>query len=262
MIKIIHQTAKDIDSISDEFIPFVESVKRHHPDWKYMFWSDKDNEQLIRQQFPDMMNIYNQCSPIQKSDLARYCVLYVYGGLYVDIDMYCNRSLEPIIHPNVITLAPSPPLFPGKNTYTNYLMYSPPRQNFWIQVLKKMKENINKWYINTNQKVSSTTGNLLLSSVTKGNNIQIFDNKKIYNLFCPHDLNRLKKDKNIYAFHYGGTSRPQNNWSGGVSRFFVLQECKLKKLCGIRPNAYQLPILSISIILVILIITIVFILKR
>ena len=254
MIKIIHQTAKSEDSITVEFKKFVNSVKRNHPGWSYMFWSDQDNLDLIQNQYPNMLEVYEKMSPIQKSDIARYCVLDTYGGLYVDIDIWCNQSFEPLIQEDKVMLAPSPPLLFGKDSYTNYIMYSPRNHPFWATVLTMIKKRANKKYIfGTNHKVSSTTGNLLLESCVKkwkGNDITSFKYPDIYNLFCPNNLVELKSRKDVYGFHYGGTSRPRNNWSGGVGRAAVLGECRMKKMFGVRPNAYQLPILLCVLVLI------------
>ena len=132
LIKIIHQTAADINKISPPFDSFVASVKRTHPTWKYMFWSDQDNFKIVHDHYSDMLEVYNKVSPVQKSDIARYCILHKYGGLYIDIDIYCNKSLEPLIKPDKVMLAPSSPLFIfGKKSYTNYIMYSSKNHPFW-----------------------------------------------------------------------------------------------------------------------------------
>ena len=265
MIKIIHQTAKSSDSIGKVFIPFVDSVKKNHPHWKYMFWSDDDNLNIIQTDYPYMLKTYEKMSPIQKSDIARYCVLHKYGGLYVDIDMWSNKSFEPLIKENKVMLAPSPPLLFGNDTYTNYIMYSPQNHPFWLHVLNLINKKVNKTYLlGKNHKVASTTGNLLLGNAIKKYKKQItkFKYPDIYNLFCPHNLEKLKQRNDVYGFHYGGTSRPQNNWSGGIGRAAVLGECKLKKAFGIRPNSYQLPIISFLILLIIFVCICVLLVKK
>jgi len=186
--------------------------------------------------------------------------------LYVDIDIWCNKCFEPLIIEDKVMLAPSPPLLFGKDSYTNYIMYSPINHPFWLSVLQLIKQRANQTYIlGTNYRVASTTGNLLLGSCVnswKGNDITSFKYPDIYNLFCPNNLQLLKQRNDVYGFHYGGTSRPQNNWSGGVARMAVLGECHLKKALGVRPNAYQLPIISFVLVLVVLICIGVFIRNR
>lgn len=266
MIKIIHQTAKSEDSISDEFKQFVNSVKRNHPGWRYMFWSDDANLELIKNKYPYMLGVYNKMSPIEKSDIARYCVLHTYGGLYVDIDIWCNQCFEPLIREDKVMLAPSPPLLFGKDSYTNYIMYSPKNHLFWLTVLKLIRRRANKTYIlGTNHKVSSRTGNLMLRTAIrkwKADDIDQFNYPDIYNLHCPHDLVKIKQRNDVYGFHYGGTARPKNNWSGGVGRIVTVIECKLKKTFGVRPNAYQLPLILIMCMLLLLICMSVFIRHR
>ncbi len=67
----------------------------HFPTATFMFWTE-DN-------LPHTLDgtVYNQCkSYAQKSDIARYEILYKYGGCYVDCDMECLRRF--MLHENYI----------------------------------------------------------------------------------------------------------------------------------------------------------------
>mmetsp|Transcript_669 Transcript_669/g.1645 ORF Transcript_669/g.1645 Transcript_669/m.1645 type:complete len:651 (-) Transcript_669:85-2037(-) len=59
--------------------------------WTFRFWRDADCEQL------DMVNrkaFENASNLGEKSDIARYEILRQYGGVYVDIDFECVRSIS------------------------------------------------------------------------------------------------------------------------------------------------------------------------
>jgi mannosyltransferase OCH1-like enzyme len=89
--KIIHQIwiGKDVPI---EFKQFVETWKKYHPDWEYRLWTQDDiaSMQLRNRRLVEMSR-----NPGEISDIMRYEILYQYGGVYVDMDFECLRSLEP-----------------------------------------------------------------------------------------------------------------------------------------------------------------------
>ncbi|HVX00671.1 MAG TPA: glycosyltransferase [Candidatus Babeliaceae bacterium] len=73
--------------------PLPERYKHHqrswikmHPTWQYKLWTDRDIRKL---------GLYNQAAYDaaanygERSDIARYEILYRFGGLYVDTDFEC-----------------------------------------------------------------------------------------------------------------------------------------------------------------------------
>ena len=69
----------------------VESLKQDNPEFKHQLFDDQACRELIRDKFPpDVLHAYNSLYPgAYKADLWRYCVLYVYGGIYLDIKLRC-----------------------------------------------------------------------------------------------------------------------------------------------------------------------------
>ncbi|MCX5922356.1 MAG: glycosyltransferase [Candidatus Dependentiae bacterium] len=88
--KIIHQIWIG-KSVPEEFNHYQFSWRAHHPDWQYKLWTQDDiadlnmhNAELVRE----------SRNPAEISDLMRYEILYRYGGVYVDFDFACLKSLE------------------------------------------------------------------------------------------------------------------------------------------------------------------------
>lgn len=65
----------------------VEDLKTKHLDFKYEFFDDSDCRQFIAENFEnDVLSAFDKLIPgAYKADLWRYCVLYIRGGIYVDI---------------------------------------------------------------------------------------------------------------------------------------------------------------------------------
>jgi mannosyltransferase OCH1-like enzyme len=88
--KIIHQIWLG-SPFPEKYKNFQQSWIRYHPDWEYKLWTEKELTILPmknRRLYEKSIN-YGE-----KSDIARYEILYQFGGLYVDTDYECLKSLE------------------------------------------------------------------------------------------------------------------------------------------------------------------------
>lgn len=105
--KKIIQTWKHKD-LNSEFQKIVDLWKINNPNYTYTFFDDRDCEQFIKEYFDeDVLNIYNCIIPgAYKSDLFRYCYLYINGGVYIDIDTLCIGKLDDFLLPNVEFIVP------------------------------------------------------------------------------------------------------------------------------------------------------------
>ena len=105
--KKIIQTWKHKD-LNSEFQKIVDLWKINNPNYTYTFFDDRDCEQFIKEYFDeDVLNIYNCIIPgAYKSDLFRYCYLYINGGVYIDIDTLCIGKLDNFLLPNVEFIVP------------------------------------------------------------------------------------------------------------------------------------------------------------
>ena len=65
----------------------TELIQAENPEFKYCFYDTDMCRQFIKDNFiPDILKAYDMLIPLAyKSDLWRYCVLYRYGGIYLDI---------------------------------------------------------------------------------------------------------------------------------------------------------------------------------
>jgi mannosyltransferase OCH1-like enzyme len=92
--KVIHQIWIG-SPLPDKYIPLIESWRTYHPDWTVLLWNDADIEalNLVNKDQYDASTNYGQ-----KADIARYEILYRFGGVYVDIDFECLRPFDIFNH--------------------------------------------------------------------------------------------------------------------------------------------------------------------
>jgi len=107
--KLIHQTWKE--SVTKEKYPnmsrFIKSWK--HKGWDHWFYDDEAAEKFISKHFPPQVKeAYDALlPPAFKADLFRYCVLFIHGGVYADIDVLSTGDLDIAIDDNVGFFVPN-----------------------------------------------------------------------------------------------------------------------------------------------------------
>jgi mannosyltransferase OCH1-like enzyme len=90
---IIHQIWVGPNS-RERFEKIRQTWIAQHPGWLYILWTDNEVKQLnlINQDFYDRTQSY-----AVKANILRYELLYLFGGLYSDIDSECIKPFD-IIH--------------------------------------------------------------------------------------------------------------------------------------------------------------------
>ena len=89
---------KDITVFYDNVLKTKEFCKKHK--LKYKMWNLKMATDLITKHFSDYKQLWNDFikgengAPIMRADFIRYCILYKYGGIYVDCDIHPIKSID------------------------------------------------------------------------------------------------------------------------------------------------------------------------
>lgn len=74
----------------------ITSWLRHNPNYKWYYFDDKKCDQFIKDHFSnEFYNMY-QSLPfgVMRSDVWRIAVVYIYGGVYTDLDTICNTPIS------------------------------------------------------------------------------------------------------------------------------------------------------------------------
>ena len=88
--KIIHKIWWQGESVIPKvYHSSLKSWRDHHPDWTIIVWDHASLEAVIRQHFPEYLEMF-QGYPrmIQRIDAAKYFILCHFGGVYTDMGMY------------------------------------------------------------------------------------------------------------------------------------------------------------------------------
>lgn len=92
--KILHQTYKNRD-LSALFAHCQQEVQRLHPTFEYRFYTDEDIDRVMKTEFADYYETFMELPRmIMKIDMFRYCLLYKYGGIYLDMDYLMLKPFD------------------------------------------------------------------------------------------------------------------------------------------------------------------------
>jgi len=95
-------------NIEPEFQKIIDKWKEFNPDYEYIFHDSEQRLKFIEENFEEnVVNAYNKIIPgAYKCDLWRYCILYIYGGFYADIDTLCTGKLNDLTSDNIDFIVP------------------------------------------------------------------------------------------------------------------------------------------------------------
>jgi mannosyltransferase OCH1-like enzyme len=171
VIKIIHQVwindtfyGKTKKDIPEKWLKGPEMWKKYHPDWEYILWTDDKSRQLIQEKHPEYLDIYDNMEYlIQRADMIRYFILYDFGGMYIDLDMYPSENIEKYLKCDTDYFVYSPNL----HYFSNGLIISTYKSQIMKDIIIELKKNLPWWSFGKHLKVMNSTGSLMLTRVLK-----------------------------------------------------------------------------------------------
>ena len=156
--KIIHQTYKTED-IPDHWKEGQENCMKLHPDWQYILWTDEMALNFIKDEYPWFLETYQSYKyNIERVDSLRYFILLKYGGIYIDLDDGCRRSLDPLVKVPAWLRKTSPV------GISNDAMGFVPGHPFLVKVVNRLSHYNKNWYI-PYATIMASTGPLFLSVI-------------------------------------------------------------------------------------------------
>jgi inositol phosphorylceramide mannosyltransferase catalytic subunit len=208
-----------------------------NPDWKRVEWNKETCTWFVKTFYPEHYDMFkNYPYEIQRCDMVRYLILHRYGGWYIDMDYFCNRSLNEVheTFKGSLYLVETPNyIVQDYDCISNSLMYSIPGHPFWKELMITLEKNSKSpYYYTKHLAVMTTTGPVILNRTYQKSKYKYSNGLKIrslpYQLFHPYGIQDEKlsliKNKKIYAIHIG-----KGSWENGDSKFliFFVREWKL-----------------------------------
>lgn len=153
------------ENLPDMIVSNIESIKSLYPRARYHLWSGDEIRQFIFEHFTrEVLEVYDDLVPFAyKADLARYCLLKIYGGMYVDLGIRLMNKWEIPIRKGVAAFKDVPFVTASWTTMQNGLLWSLPNRKEFIDVIDRIVKNHRQKYYGLNPLYP--TGPVLLGKV-------------------------------------------------------------------------------------------------
>ena len=128
--------------LSNDFQQIVNTWKTNNPDYIYSFYDDNDCEVFISKFFEErIINAYRRILPGGfKADLWRYCILYVYGGIYVDLDTLCLGKIDDFLTSDTEFMTPID--LGGNHMLFNCFIASVPKSPILLNCIERIVRSV------------------------------------------------------------------------------------------------------------------------
>lgn len=109
--KIVHMTWKD-KNVFNHSSALIQNGLRNlielNSNWKVVIHDDNDIDSYLRIVLsPEHYSLIENVHVVEKSDLWRLFKLYTEGGLYVDLDRFCNVKLDDLLDEDTMCVLPT-----------------------------------------------------------------------------------------------------------------------------------------------------------
>lgn len=118
-------------------------AKDLYPNAVYKLWGGDDLRVFLRKNFPaDVLEAFDKLKPYSyKCDLARYCLMYVYGGIYFDLAIQMTHEWRIPLHYGVAAFTES---YEGMDCWAciqTSLLWSLPQRREWYFAIRQIVDN-------------------------------------------------------------------------------------------------------------------------
>ena len=136
--RVIIQTYYDKDNIPKKV---YDNIKEYAPGYEHIIWDDSECENFFKKYFnPNILKTFRKLKGAHKADLFRYCYLYKYGGIYLDIKTELIRPVSEVFPENytysVLSII--------NNSIYQGIIATPPRNPLFLKLIYFMVKLVEK----------------------------------------------------------------------------------------------------------------------
>ena len=150
----------------------------NNPEFKHFIYDENECREFIKDNFDEkVLNAYNSLIPCSyKSDLWRFCVLYINGGIYLDIKYKCVNGFKFIALTEKEYFVRDRP----ENCVYTALIVTMPKNQIMLNCINKIVENVENKYYGTNALFPTGPGVLgLFFSKEERNTLELYFQESI-----------------------------------------------------------------------------------
>ena len=220
--KIIWQTYKDsYNKLAPYMHESMQTWKDMNPEYDHMYMDDLQAKEFILEHFgQEWLDIFNSVPVgVMRGDLWRYMIIYIYGGIYADLDTHClepistwlKNDMDMIVCPETdkhfcqwtFAAAPKHPVIRSVLDHIKEMLKNP---NYDIDHFVHVHTGPEAWTIGINKCLGIEVDNLIDDYLLINNS----ENAKLYKFYCyggeDWRIFHFKSVKHIYG---------SQNWNDG-----------------------------------------------
>lgn len=225
--RVFHQVWLGSDAMPEAVLAARQTWIARHPGWEFRIWRSEDLTWLRNRVVFDRAETY-----AQKADIARYEIVLRFGGVYLDTDMECLRSIDELLS--------GCQFFAGREadgTIAIGIFGAAPNHPILRQVVTRLPASV---YFRRQLPVNIQTGPALLDRVVRHGGweettgVRIFPPAYFYPYAWWEPWRRDEAFPRAYALHHWRHSwREGNSLSSKVSELFPRGEALSSTLGGV-----------------------------
>ena len=246
--KVIHQIwYQGEENVPQEYRYYASTWKKYNKNYEYLLWDQDSINQLICKMYPKYVELYEALpTMIQKIDFSKYCIIYAYGGIYVDMDCECLKPIDSLFSKSkkkLFVVSLEVDIFEQfasnyyNTLYNNGWFASSQKNALWKQVMKYISiQPIERaWYETNIGYIFRTTGPKAFSTVvnnfTEKEVVQsgLIDPIKWTEYTSHYDIDYSKYRNSYSIHHYGSKSINGQSWQSNSEIIIAMLLHYLKK---------------------------------
>ena len=192
--KIIHRIWVGNKQIPEEFVAYEQTWKKYHPDWEMKLWTEENMIPLQNQMDYDAAK-----ELAKKADIARYEILYQFGGVYIDCDVECLKNIEHLLE-GIEAFAGA------EDDYyiTNAVMGCTVNNEIMKYIIENIPASIQK---NNTLEINYQTGPIFITELLKEvSKFTVFEKDVFYPYHWTEKYRKGEKFGKAYAVHHWAAS--------------------------------------------------------
>lgn len=144
----------------------LKTIERNS-EYTYMFFDDNDSREFIAKNFPEeVLNAFDELTPgAYKSDLFRYCFMYIIGGVYLDVNKKFIPDLNQFINQDYDFVSCIDRDIGNGFSIWQAILACPPKSELMSECIKGILENVKNRYYGPS--ALGPTGPLLIGTIFK-----------------------------------------------------------------------------------------------
>jgi hypothetical protein len=198
----IHQTWATTE-LPPMFLSLARQVRALHPEWEYRLWTDADIRQFVLSNFRHFSDAFFALPlKIMRIDMFRYMLMFIHGGVYLDLDYELFKPIDAFIADCDLLLPAEDDDVNAPNHLAQQLLASVPGHTFWSDVIRSVLELPPEQIRRLSDPVNDT-GPHLVTRVHRRSPSKYAAKVPRRNFFCPEACpHRIPIPKESYGIHH------------------------------------------------------------